>query len=400
MAISESGRSRKRRAYELILLFGTVSLLGDLIYESGRSILGPYLQTLGASAVVVGVIAGIGEFVGYGLRFAFGYLAQRTRYYWGFTLWGYALIAAIPLAGWASAWETVAVLFVLERLGKALRTPARDTILSYATAPVGRGWGFALHEAVDQIGAVIGPLLFAWLLSHNADYAGVLRWTAIPLALLLLFLWIARRHSPQPQRYEDSEEQEGKQPYPAFFWWYLAFAFWSAVGFVQYPLIAYHAEQHQLLSPAWIAGLYAVAMGADSLAALLFGKWYDRFSIRILWGVPLLTAALAAVAFRWSFVPLLIAAVLWGMTMALHETVLRAFVADAIAPHRRAFAYGIFNTIYGVGWLIGGTMIGWMYKQQPSMVPLSVGMLQLLALGCWMQLWRALRRTSRLQGKA
>jgi len=115
---------------------------------------------------------------------------------------------------------------------------------------------------------------------------------------------------------------------------------------VQYPLLAYHAEQHQLLSPAWIAGLYAIAMGADSLAALLFGKWYDRFSIRILWGVPLLTTMIATGAFQDNVAALVGAALVWGMTMALHETVLRAFIADAIDPGGLAFAYGIFNTVY------------------------------------------------------
>ena len=149
-------------AWKFIILLGVVSLLSDICYEGARSISGPFLGTLQASAMVVGVVAGLGEFIGYALRLGSGYLADRTGKYWPITFVGYALnLFAVPLLALAGRWEIAALLLLLERLGKAVRTPARDAMLSHAATQVGRGWGFGFHEAMDQIGAVSGPLMVA-----------------------------------------------------------------------------------------------------------------------------------------------------------------------------------------------------------------------------------------------
>lgn len=382
----------RKRAYSLVLLFGFVSFFGDVTYEGARSIFGPYLQTLGASVVAVGIAAGVGEFVGYALRLLSGFLAQKTHRYWFFTFMGYGLIAAIPLAGFFSQWQTVAAFFILERLGKAIRTPARDTILSYATAPVGRGWGFALHEAVDQIGAIVGPLLFTFFLAQNFSYQQTLQWMFLPFLLLVGALFVAWRHSPSPQFYEERAEQKKVTAHSLpLLRWYLAFVFFAAFGFIQYPLIAYHLESYRIVSPSWIAGFYAIAMGIDSISALGFGKLYDRFSLRILLFIPLFSALLAVGAFALSIPLILLAVVAWGMSMGLQETVLRAFLADILPPHQRAFAYGVFTTVYGLGMFAAGAAIAALYQYAREWVLPMVLFLQLLAFACWWKLSVQLR---------
>ncbi len=149
----------KRSALTFVILLGVVSMFGDIVYEGARSITGPYLAVLGASAAAVGIVAGFGELVGYGLRLVSGYISDRTQRYWPITLLGYGLtVVAVPLLAVAGRWELAALLIILERTGKGIRTPARDAMLSHATTQMGRGWGFGLHEALDQVGATIGAM--------------------------------------------------------------------------------------------------------------------------------------------------------------------------------------------------------------------------------------------------
>ena len=161
----------RKTAMRFVILLGVVSLFADMTYEGARSITGPYLGLLGASATAVGFIAGFGELIGYGFRLVSGYLSDHTGRYWAFTLAGYALnLLVAPLLALAGRWEIAATLIIAERVGKALRTPARDAMLSHATKEMGRGWGFGLHEAMDQIGAMLGPLIVAAVLAFQGSY--------------------------------------------------------------------------------------------------------------------------------------------------------------------------------------------------------------------------------------
>ena len=200
-----------------IILLGIVSLFGDVTYEGARSVAGPYLATLGASASVVGLVAGIGEFVGYALRLASGHLADRTKAYWLLTFVGYGLLVSVPLLAFAGYWQLAALLIILERMGKAIRSPARDTMLSYATKEVGRGWGFAVHEALDQIGAIIGPVVFSLVFLFHGGYREGFTLLWIPALLTLVVLAIARIKVPSPEKLEASgkarEQGEGAASY-------------------------------------------------------------------------------------------------------------------------------------------------------------------------------------------
>src|SRR5512136_621231 len=195
--------ARRKAAYRLIILFGIVAMLGDVVYEGGRSVAGPFLFTLGASAFAVAFVAGFGEFAGYAIRIATGYLADKSKQYWTFVIAGYLMIGAIPLLVLAGRWEIAALLLIVERIGKAVRSPAKDAMLSHVTSAVGRGWGFGLHEALDQIGAIAGPLLFVLALAAGGTYRGGFALLAIPFAILILVLIIAWRSMPDPAGFEE-----------------------------------------------------------------------------------------------------------------------------------------------------------------------------------------------------
>jgi predicted MFS family arabinose efflux permease len=382
----------KRAAYQFIILMGLVSLLGDVTYEGARSIAGPFLATLGASAALVGVISGLGEFLGYALRLASGYAADRTRGYWPLTIAGYALMLSIPALAWAGHWQVAALFMILERVGKAVRSPARDTLLSHATSQVGRGWGFGLHEAMDQIGAVAGPLLFSAVILLKGGYARGYLLLGIPALLTLVVLLGARWKFPAPERLEAPavlDPQAETRSLPPVFWYYAVFILFTVMGFVGFPLAAYHLKTAGVVSDAQIPFLYAVAMGVDALVALAVGKWYDRAGLPVLVVIPVLSALIPFFIFARMYSLIVVGVVLWGAAMAVHETIMRAAIADLTHLRKRGFGYGIFNTVYGLGFLLGGVLMGLLYERSLVYVQALVVGLQVAALPAFWLVRRA-----------
>jgi MFS family permease len=353
---------RKKAAIRLVILLGIVSLLADMTYEGARSITGPYLALLGASATAVGFVAGFGELVGYGLRLVSGYLSDRTGRYWAFTLAGYGLnLLAVPLLALAGRWEVAAALIIAERAGKALRTPARDAILSHATKEMGHGWGFGLHEAMDQIGAMLGPLIVAVVLVLRGSYEAGFAVLLLPALLALAVLAAARWLYPRPQELEPSTTKIETRGLPRVFWLYLLGVAFLAAGFADFPLIAFHFEQAASVPSNWIPIFYAIAMGIDALAALIFGRLFDLAGLSVLLFVALLSAFFAPLVFATGYYVALAGMVLWGVSMGAQESVMRAAVAGMVSADRRGAAYGIFNTGYGLAWFAGSALMGILY---------------------------------------
>ena len=366
-----------------IILLGIVSLFGDVTYEGARSVTGPYLATLGASASIVGLIAGIGEFGGYALRLASGYLADRTKAYWLFTFIGYGLILSIPLVAFAGDWQLAAVLIILERVGKAIRSPARDTMISYATKKVGRGWGFAVHEALDQVGAIIGPLIFFFIFFLGGNYREGFTILWIPALLTMAVLVIARKKVPSPQKLEapgEESKQGDRDKLPQVFWLYTLFTLFSIAGFANFQLISYHLKVQSIVLDAQIPMIYAIAMGVDALAALLVGKTYDRIGLISLLAVPLLTLPIPFLAFSYSYNLVIMGIILWGVVMGIQETIMRAAIADLTPMERRGFAYGIFNTAYGAAWFLGAALMGLLYENSISYLILFAVVMELISI--------------------
>jgi MFS family permease len=368
--------NKKKIAFRFIILLGIVSLFGDITYEGARSVTGPYLAVLGASAVIVGLTAGLGEFVGYALRLVSGYLADSTRQYWLITIIGYGLLLSIPLLAFAGRWQLAVLLIILERMGKAIRTPARDTILSHATKQVGRGWGFSIHEALDQVGAILGPLLFSAVFLFHGGYREGFSILWIPALLTLAILMVAMSRVPSPEKLETSSrktEQNIKSGgLPRVFWFYALFTFVSVTGFTNFQLISYHFKVQSVVSDAQIPIFYAIAMGVDALVALIIGKTYDRIGLISLITIPLLTLPVPFFAFSHSFSLAVISVILWGAVMGIHETIMRAAIADLTPIEHRGFAYGIFNTVYGAAWFLGSTSMGLLYDLNISYIILFV----------------------------
>jgi len=376
---------RTSRALNFVILLGVVSLFADMTYEGARSAIGPFLGMLGASAFAVSVVSGGGELVGYALRLWSGRLADRTRHYWAITFAGYALnLMAVPLLAVAGNWQMAAALVILERTGKALRTPARDAMLSYATKSTGRGWGFGLHEALDQIGATVGPLVLTVVVAQSADYRRGFLALLLPAVAALVTLAIAWRLYPDPRELEiEDVDLTTSAGFPKAYWVYLCGSALVAAGYADYPLLAYHFSQAETVSLAWIPALYAVAMGVDAIAALVFGRWFDRFGLGVLLVATVLSAGFAPLGFgiRGEFAVL--GTILWGIGMGAQESIMRAAIANMTSPSRRATAYGMFNLAYGVAWFAGSAFMGWIYGRSiGGLIAFSV-IAQLLAIPCF-----------------
>jgi MFS family permease len=396
--MATAGDISKKSALRFVVVLGVVSLFADMTYEGARSSTGPLLAVLGASGTAVGVVAGLGELLGYTLRLASGYLADRTRHYWALTFLGYGVnVLAVPLLAMAGRWEVAAALMIAERMGKAIRTPARDAMLSQATHRIGHGRGFGLHEALDQIGAVCGPLLVALVLAWQGDdYRWAFGVLLAPALLTLGTLTIAWRQFPDPRQLEGTRtDWPAADRLPATFWLYVAASGLIAAGFADFPLIAYHFGKRAVIPAGGIPVLYAMAMGVDAVAALLFGIWFDRRGLGVLLASTALSALFAPLVFLGGFSPALAGVALWGIGMGAQESILRAAIASTVPPERRGSAYGIFNAVYGVTWFLGSALMGMLYDVSlPGLIAFSV----IAQLGALPVLWVVARGTRGASG--
>jgi len=352
----------KRHALKFVILLGVVSLFADMTYEGARSITGPFLATLGATGVVVGFVAGFGELIGYGMRLASGYLADRTGRYWGIAIFGYGLnLLAVPAIALAGRWEVAALLMITERTGKAIRNPSRDVMLSHAASRIGRGWGFGLHEALDQVGAVLGPLIAALVLSLHGNYREAFALLGVAAILALLTLAAARITYPNPRALEAENKAASGPELGRAYWLYLVAAALVAACYADFPLIAFRLQNEAIAPAAWVPILYAVAMGVDALAALAFGRLFDRFGLPVLAVVVIVSSAFAPLVFLGGFSLVVAGMVCWGIGMGAQESIMRAAIADFVPAGRRGTAYGLFNAVYGISWFLGSALIGFLF---------------------------------------
>lgn len=353
------------RAIRFVVLLGLISLFADIVYEGARSINGSYLQMLGARASTVGWVAGIGELIGYGLRFFSGYLVDRTRRYWLMVFLGYTInLVSVPLLAFAGLWQVAIILIIAERVGKAIRTPARDALLSFGTQQIGRGWGYGLHEAMDQIGAVCGPLLVsAALFWKQNDYQTAYALLFIPALIALGILCNCRRLYPSPENLEVKTITVATRGFSKHFWIYLMAVGLMAVGYADFPLIAFHFKAGGMVSDAVIPIFYAAAMGTDALTALVAGRLFDRWGIRVVavsFLIALLFAPLVFLGNQQFF--LWMGMVAWGIGMGVQESIVRAEIAGTVSSERRGTAFGTFNAVYGFFWFVGSAAMGIIYE--------------------------------------
>lgn len=380
----------RRNALRFIVLLGIVSLFADMTYESARSITGPYLALLGASATVVGLVSGFGELAGYALRLVSGYLTDRTGRYWPVTIFGYVLnLFAVPALALTGRWELAVLLIIAERMGKAIRSPARDAMLSYASSQTGQGWGFGLHEAMDQAGAIIGPLILSAVLADDYGYREAFGILVVPAILSISVLLAARYLFPRPRDLDLAPEALEAKGLPSVFWVYMVAIAFIGAGYADYALIAFHFDQSGLVPAARIPLLYAIAMATDAVAALALGRAFDRVGLWTMVAATVASAAAAPLVFLGDLRLAAVGMALWGIGMGAQESVMRAAVAAMAPKQRRGTAFGTMNMIYGMAWFGGSALLGVLYDQTSALwVALVSAALQLASVPVFVLLTR------------
>lgn len=405
-------------AMTFILLFSIVSLLSDMTHEGAASIRGAYLSLLGASAATIGFVSGLGELAGYSLRLLFGRFADKTKRYWLITIVGYIVdvlaVPALALAG-EHGWIFASGLIIIERIGKAIKKPAKSTLLSFAATQEGVGKSFAISEMVDQFGAFLGPvmlyitLLFKTSGSLQQRYAFALGLLIIPAAATIWMLFVTKRKFPNPEHFEPEPKQLIPLRLDRKFLLYLAGISLFAFGFIDYSLILMHvarthavlssglSEASSFVSSGTLPLFYAGAMLVDAASAMVFGILYDKKGMRALVLSTALSAPFALLVFGGtSNLSLLVGIGMWGIGMGAQESILKAAVAGIVPKANRATGYGIFECVFGVFWFLGSWLLGALYDVSiPVMIAVSVGA-QLLAIPLYLLSARSTETNAKL----
>ena len=378
-----------------IILFGIVSLFSDMTHEGASSIRGAYLSLLGASAATIGFISGLGELVGYSMRYVFGKLTDKSKQYWPMTIAGYVLdiiaVPALALVG-EHGWIAACVLLVIQRMGKAIKKPAKDTIMSFAASQEGVGKSFGIQEVLDQIGAFIGPVLLYLVMLFKTEgttfeiYSTCFAVLAIPGTITLILLIVTRCKFPNPEHFEPEPKEYVPFKIKKEFILYIAGISLFAFGFIDYSIIIMHvsrtyshlasglSETSALVSTGSLPLLYAGAMLVDAVAALFFGMLYDKNGVKALVWSTVISAPFAVFVFAFDSVPmLLIGVALWGVGMGAQESILKAAVTSMVPKASRATGYGVFECSFGAFWFLGSWLMGVLYDVSiPAMIAVSV----------------------------
>ena len=359
----------QKSAFLFLLVLGLISLLSDFTHEGARSIYGPYLGLLGASALVISFTSGFGELIGQTLRIVTGFIADKTKKYWTMMFIGYAInLLVIPLLMFvdASIWQVAIILILLERVGKSIRAPAKSALTSFTTPHLGAGKSFAIEEAMDQFGAFLGPMFVFAVLSFNQGselngYQLAFGLLGIFAILTLVVLLVAKLKYPHPDQFEQSRSRQSIKGNKAFMYYMIAISL-IALGFIDYPILAFHIGTTTSINIIYVPLLYAMAMGVDAIAALLFGHLFDKKGIVSLIISVAISTFIAPVFFLVKGVlGIVIGVIIWGVGMGAQESILKAVVSTMVSKEKRATAYGIFYAVFGIAWFIGSLIVGWLY---------------------------------------
>ena len=383
--------------WRTVAAFGLVSLSADMVYEGMRSVSGPFLGSLGASALTVGIVTGAGEAIALALRVVTGPLADRSGRYWGLTIVGYAMTAVcVPLLALApylgvAGLVVASILILLERTGKAVRSPSKSALLAHMAKPVGRGRGMAVHKALDQVGAFAGPLVVAGMLALTGLYWPGFAILAIPGVVAMLLLFQVRRRTAMLDDAEVAEDpgadagtnREPRRParLPRSFYAFALSCAAGTLGLMTFGVISFHLVQADLVTAALVPVVYAMAMGLEAVAALVTGFTYDRIGHRVLLVLPLLIALIPPLAFAGQVWPALAGVAVWGFATGIQDSTVKALVADLVPASGLATAYGVFAAFQGAAALGGGVLAGALYGDHLGLLVVLVGVLQVISLG-------------------
>ncbi len=364
-------------AMVFILLFGCVSLLSDMTHEGAASIQGTYLSLIGASVTIIGFISGIGELLGYSLRYVFGWIADKTKKYWTFTIIGYLIdTLTVPLLAFVvpHGWIFACIILGIQRIGKAIKKPSKDTILSFAASREKVGKSFGIQEMLDQIGAFLGPLFLYVIMLFKVDgetyriYALCFLFLLIPAIATLALLFFTMRKFPNPDEFEVEPKKHEKFKIRPSFIFYIVGISLFAFGFINYSLVGMHISKvfvdsgNKIITVQTLPLIYSFAMIVDAIAAIIFGKLFDRFGVIALILATFLSSVFSLFIFEFNSVILLfIGVTLWGIGMGAQESILKAIVTTMVPKDNRATGYGIFEFSFGIFGFLGSFIMGILY---------------------------------------
>lgn len=398
---------RISKAMLFIILFGIVSLFSDMTHEGASSIRGAYLTILGASAGTIGFVSGLGELVGYSMRYVFGKITDRTKKYWPMVIFGYILdiiaVPALALVG-ENGWVAASALLIFQRMGKAIKKPAKDTIMSFAASQEGVGKSFGIQEMLDQIGAFLGPVLLYLVMLFKTDgsafeiYRRCFAFLFIPGMITIFLLFYTKKKFPNPEAFEPEIKKAQPFKMKKSFIFYIAGISFFAFGFIDYSIVIMHIsknyteiagnfyETSNLINSGTIPLLYAGAMLIDAIAALVFGHMYDKNGLKALVISTIISAPFSFFIFGMKSIPALIfGLILWGIGMGAQESILKAAVTSMVDKKNRATGYGIFECSFGVFWFLGSWLLGTMYEVSISlMIAISISA-QILSIPFYLQ---------------
>jgi predicted MFS family arabinose efflux permease len=373
---------KNRSALQFVLIIGIVNFFADFTYEGARGIVGPFLGSLGASAVVLGFVAGLGELMGYALRSVSGYFADKFHRHWAFAFLGYAVnMLAVPALTLATQWPAAATLVVAERIGRGIRKPTVEAMLSYAGRSIGAGWVFGLNEALDQAGATMGPLLMALILYLHGGFHTGFAALIIPALLCLGTLFAARVLHPRPHELEQGTEPTfaTTKLTPAY-WIYFAAGTLIAAGFADFALIGFHFQRADAVPRKLIPVFYAIAMASGAVASIPLGRLFDRFGAHVSLLAFVISALAAPLVFLGRFSFALVGMIFWGIGMSAQGALFQAMLTGVIPPQKRSTAFGLFDTGFGIAWFFGSAAMGFLYDKSVLAVALFSMIFQLAAI--------------------
>ena len=385
-----AARRGRPRAFWFVVVVGVMSLFADVTYEGARSVGGQFLGSLGASALIVSTVAGLGELAGYGLRFLSGRWVDRRHAYWPIAIFGYLVnLLAVPALALAGHWLVAATLMLLERTGKGIRNPPRDAMLSHAAHRIGAGWTFGLHEALDETGAALGPLLVALVLWRRGGYHLAFAILLAPALVSLALLLLARRLNPHPRELEPAGHAVAMRGFGTRYWIFATAGALTAAGFADFSLMAYHLARHHVLAEASIPLLYALANGINAASSLGLGRLFDSWGPHVLSVAILLPLASAPLVFFGAAPAVLAGIALWSLGVTVQQSLFKAMLTTLVGAHRRATGFGTFDGIWGLASFGGSLVLGYLYGVSLAwLVAVSVA-LQVLAVPA---VWAVTRR--------
>lgn len=388
--------------WRAVLTFGYVSLAADMVYEGMRSASGPLLLSLGASALIVGLVTGAGEALALGLRLLTGPLADRSGRHWSLTVQGYALtavsvplLAITPFLG-AAGLATASVLILSERIGKAVRSPSKSTLLAQLAEPVGRGRGFGVHKALDQVGAFGGPLIVAGIAAATGHLWAGFAALAVPGIATLVLLGLLRNGAGLSDNRPASDATvPSAATLPPGFWAFSVSCGASTLGLMTFGVMSVHLVATDLVPSAGVPLVYAGAMAVQAVAALGTGFAYDRWGARILYALPALVAVVPTLVFGPSLLPVFAGIAVWAIATAVQDSAVKALVADLVPRTSLATAYGYFAAAQGLGAFAGGGLAGALFQHHLRLLIAVIGALQVLSLVTLVVTVRRTRRAAR-----